>query len=724
MPRHPRRILRDAALALLILIATGLGQGINWIGPRGAIRPEVDPGRIAVELAADRVEPEPTDLGNWRPHGLAGWRFLELATPTTDPEDRRELVRGLAARADLRFAAPVFRNDSGEYAHLTRHVLAGFASDAGRDPAGFTLDVRARDLGPRVRRLAADAPDAYALAEALRVATARDAELLWIEPDLVQGIRLDYLPNDPGLPFQWYVDHTGFPGATFDLDLDLAWDTTFGDARVKVMVLDTGVEVPHPDLLVSGGADFTDMPTAAMDGRIGDAAFDLHGTQVASVLSAFPGNGIGIAGMVPACSLVSARIFRPDPTIMNLTMSSWVAAAITWGANEGVRVSNMSFHLFSPSSAVSSALAAARAAGMIHFAAAGNSAVSTVNFPASDVSVNGVSALNPLGQLANFSSWGPGVDFCAPGELIAVLTVGWQPGATIPAAAGTSFASPIAAGTAAMVLARAPWLSPAQVEDILADSATDIGAPGFDNLFGHGIVKPAAALAVLAADPVVTSGGRQVGRTNALFREPVVVRLLDANGSPRAGVALTLTAENGIVAPGATTDALGQAVIDVVAGAPGPVVLHVLEGALEHARVPLFARGLAITVQPGPNSDDVEVDFVNVSAHPFPVPCLFAAAPPAAPVFLTPIGPLGIDPLTAGSGTIVIEDPEGLVAGELLGGYGRPSHRNVYGLPHPNPLAGTTFRFQAVWRDPSTPSSVRFEIPTDLGLSNLVTVTF
>jgi hypothetical protein len=118
--------------------------------------------------------------------------------------------------------------------------------------------------------------------------------------------------------------------------------------------------------------------------------------------------------------------------------------------------------------------------------------------------VNAVGAINSAGARASFSQYGAGLFISAPGEQ--VLTTDRMGGAgygggNYTTVDGTSFASPYAAGVAAMVLAADPSLAPDEVEAIMADTAKDRGSAGYDTIFGWGIASAGAAVEVVMSAP-------------------------------------------------------------------------------------------------------------------------------------------------------------------------------------------------------------------------------
>ena len=171
--------------------------------------------------------------------------------------------------------------------------------------------------------------------------------------------------------------------------------------------------------------------------------------------------------------------------------------AIDHAVSIGARVTNNSNQYAIASGAIESAYAQSRAMGLVHFASAGNFAVRVSTYPASLPTVNSIGAVDRTGSLASFSNFGTTLFATAPGEeIITTDRVGsdGQAEGDYTAVDGTSFASPYAAGVAALVLSLDPSLEAAEVEAILAETAADYGAPGFDAVFGWGLLNARAAV--------------------------------------------------------------------------------------------------------------------------------------------------------------------------------------------------------------------------------------
>jgi len=328
-----------------------------------------------------------------------------------------------------------------------------------------------------------------------------------------------FVPNDPLASRQWYLTQVH----AFDLWPD-APPTNL--VPVKVAVIDTGIDVAHPE--------FQNGKIAAVRSFVGGDVNDTdgHGTFVAGLIAAGTNNGIGIAGLAFPAQLVVAKVVRPDGTIPMRAE----ARAIRWAVDQGARVVNLSFGgLRDPrsperdtySAQEQSAVDYAYRHGAVVVAAVGNSdeAPSTpwsfASYPAALPHVIGVSALAQDGSVPYFSNRDAVYDdIAAPGEgMISTLPLAMtaqDPScpdqgysdcgpAEFRNAEGTSFAAPLVSAAAALVLAMRPELTPDQVAWVLERSAVDVSAATGcrtcelrrDALSGWGRLDVAAALTAL-----------------------------------------------------------------------------------------------------------------------------------------------------------------------------------------------------------------------------------
>lgn len=267
------------------------------------------------------------------------------------------------------------------------------------------------------------------------------------------------------------------------IDAEMVWPTGNNADPIKVAVIDTGISAGHPDLAanIKGGVN-TINPKKNWNDDNG------HGSHVAGTVGAL-NNTVGVVGAAPLVDLYAVKVLNRQGS----GFISDIIEGIQWAVNNGMQVANMSFGSSSDIQSMHDALIAAYNAGMVLVAAAGNSG-GAVGFPAAYQEVIAVSATDINNNLASFSSFGPEVDLAAPG----VSIYSTYKGSAYATLSGTSMAAPHVTGSAALVLNTPVGLydtdldgawDPSEVQQKLQDRATDLGDPGFDNLFGWGLVN-------------------------------------------------------------------------------------------------------------------------------------------------------------------------------------------------------------------------------------------
>ena len=384
-------------------------------------------------------------------------------------------------------------------------------------------------VGERVQVVRADA--AHGLdSRALAARLAADPDVEYAEPD--RRMRRVSVPNDPRFTTvagsgpavgQWYLQAASGVVQS-SINAVTAWDVHTGNRDIVVAVLDTGVRTNHPDLAgkLLPGYDFVSNSTVANDGGgrdsdpsdpgdwittqdkattlfadcdVSDSSW--HGTQVAGITAAATNNGVGMAGTGRHVRVLPVRVLGKC-----FGYTSDIAAAIRWAAGESVagvpsnptpaKVINLSLGSDGACSlAEQDAVNAALARGAVVVAAAGNSAGRAPGSPANCQGVIGVAALRHIGTKVGFSDVGAILKIAAPGGncvnvgtgepcLYPILTT-IDSGTKAPASStysdsvnpsvGTSFSSPLVAGTAALMFSVNPNLTPAQVLGILQSTA-------------------------------------------------------------------------------------------------------------------------------------------------------------------------------------------------------------------------------------------------------------
>ncbi len=272
-----------------------------------------------------------------------------------------------------------------------------------------------------------------------------------------------------------------------------AWKTTKGEG-VTIAIIDTGVDGSHPDLAgaVSGGADFSG--EGSPDGQLPVGSGDTdHGTMVAS-LAAGRGSapGVGVIGAAPEADILSISIgFGGGST----DSDTQVAEAVRWAVDNGADVINMSLtrNTLSWPESWDDAFLYAMEHDVVVVAAAGNrgSGTTTVGAPATMPGVLTVAGVDRDGKASlDASAQGITIGVSAPSEQL----LGAVPGGGVVLWNGTSGATPIVAGVAALVMASHPKLDAAGVINRIVATAKPAGAAGADPIYGFGLLDAAAAV--------------------------------------------------------------------------------------------------------------------------------------------------------------------------------------------------------------------------------------
>jgi subtilisin family serine protease len=327
-------------------------------------------------------------------------------------------------------------------------------------------------------------------------ALARDPRVRYVEPDR----EVERLAVDTYRSLQWGLDK---------IDVDSAWTGATG-AGVRVAVMDSGFRTDHPDLAANVwyAYDFGDeRDTVESD----NANCGAHGQHVAGIVAAVTDNGAGVAGVAPDAELWLLDVDTSTEGSCPIWVSSMVAA-LEWSAGDillgrNADVMNMSLGLGAHVQSLQDAVAAAHAAGVTLIASAGNDPNARVIYPAAYPQVIAVSATGASDEIAAYSTTGPEVWVSAPGgnyrvsQADTVLSTIFTYSPTsydYGYKQGTSMASPMVAGVAALVKSAGPKLGPCDIARVLAESSVDLGPAGRDEAYGYGRVDAARAVAIAA----------------------------------------------------------------------------------------------------------------------------------------------------------------------------------------------------------------------------------
>jgi len=351
-----------------------------------------------------------------------------------------------------------------------------------------------------------------------RCARLRDAGLVrYAEPNYLR--QLTAVPNDSLFFEQWALEQIRVQGL---------WNETVPDESVIIAVVDSGVDAAHPAMAgrLVDGYDFVGDDLDPHDTVKARA----HGTMVGSIAAGSTNDEDGIAAVAWGARIMPLRVFNgaSSSDIFDIVQAIRYAAGLENSSGlspaRAALVANLSFAgaIFTQSEA--DACAAARAAGTLPVAAAGNDGTTSSRFPAAYPSVLAVGASTRSGERGGYSSYGPWLSMLAPGGSAEDgLLVGDRLSngdLVYRETVGTSFAAPHVSGVAALLMHRGS-LSPDEVQTLLEDTAREVGPPGFDSQSGWGILDADAATRMLLA----------LDRPALIPGERIEVRLVRASDS-------------------------------------------------------------------------------------------------------------------------------------------------------------------------------------------------
>jgi subtilisin family serine protease len=376
------------------------------------------------------------------------------------PKTEKPKERWRAGQVIVKYRAGVAPDTSKHGAKAARNLLGRFKL---KGQAKQHADARGLD---RVYLLELKQDNVEETVAALK----QDPAVEYAEPNWT--LSFDAVPNDPSYASQWALPKIGAPAA---------WDVTTSGTGMVIGVVDTGIELTHPDLAANiwtnpgeiAGNGLDDDGNGFVDDVHGYNFFnDIgnptdtngHGTRVAGIIGAAGNNATGVSGVVWTARLAALKIgSNPDvysavEAIEYANMMGFRITSNSWGWSEG----GQSFLL-------DDVIAAADAAGYLFVVAAGNEAKNNDQFPTypshyanpNVVSVTATSSTDTLSYYGNYGA--TSVDLAAPGDSILSTTVG----GTYASSTGTSFSTPFVSGAAALYWTANPSLSAAAVRDAL-----------------------------------------------------------------------------------------------------------------------------------------------------------------------------------------------------------------------------------------------------------------
>ncbi|MFF3318464.1 type VII secretion-associated serine protease mycosin [Streptomyces sp. NPDC003035] len=295
-----------------------------------------------------------------------------------------------------------------------------------------------------------------------------------------------------------------------------AWRTTKGEG-ITVAVLDTGVDADHPDL---AGSVLTGKDLVGFGAEQGERAWARHGTAMAGIIAGHghgPGRQDGVLGVAPKVKILPVRVILEGTDKARdkarKTRGTALAEGIRWATDHGADVINLSLGDDSksahPDAGEDAAVQYALAKGVSVVASAGNGGEKGdhISYPAAYPGVVAVTAVDRYGTRASFSTSRWYATVSAPGVDIVIA----DPDRRYYEGWGTSAAAAFVSGAVALVRAAHPDLTPAQVKQLLIDTARNRPKNGRSDAKGYGTVDPAAAIEaghrLKGADPKSASSG-------------------------------------------------------------------------------------------------------------------------------------------------------------------------------------------------------------------------
>lgn len=311
----------------------------------------------------------------------------------------------------------------------------------------------------------------------------RNQEIEYVEPhyiyitNQVPSAPNDLLFND----YQWNLPI---------IQTTEGWQFTKGEEEVVIAVVDTGVDLDHPEFkgkLVEG-YNFVDPNSPPYD-DVG------HGTHVAGVIGALTNNNEGVAGMTWFNKIMPIKVLDASGTGSTYD----VAQGIIWAVDNGAKVINLSLGNYAEAAFLHDAIKYAYERDVVLIAASGNDNTDQPGYPAAYPEVVAVGATDETSAIAPFSNYGDYVDVAAPGVNIAST----YPENQYAALSGTSMASPHVAALAGLIRSIRPELTNFEIADLVRASSTDLGPEGQDAYYGVGLIN--VALTLQKASPQMMS---------------------------------------------------------------------------------------------------------------------------------------------------------------------------------------------------------------------------
>lgn len=295
-----------------------------------------------------------------------------------------------------------------------------------------------------------------------------NSEIVYIQPN--STYKVSQTPNDIHYPKQSYLQQ---------IRAEAGWEQDSSN-KVTVAILDTGIDLNHPDLkpnLVQG--------INLLDKNLPPQDDNGHGTNVAGIVGAAGNNIIGVSGITWKSDIMPIKVLDHE----GVGKSFFIGQGVRYAVDNGAKVVLLALGDSVNTPFMREAIDYAESKDVLVVAASGNDS-SLLNYPAAYSNVLSVGAVNSYDNYVPYSNYGQQLDVVAPGEGIFTTKLGGD----YMTNSGTSMAAPQVAGLAALIFQKYPQLAPSEVIDLIKFTADDVGAPGLDELTGYGRINIEKAL--------------------------------------------------------------------------------------------------------------------------------------------------------------------------------------------------------------------------------------
>lgn len=294
------------------------------------------------------------------------------------------------------------------------------------------------------------------------------ADMRYLHPN--QQVQLLASPNDEYTTAQNYLTQ---------IRAHAGWDIRTSASNVTIALIDTGVDLTHPDLKdnLVPGVNLVRSHAEPQDDHG-------HGTNVAGVIAAAGNNGIGVTGIAWKAKIMPIKALEADGLGDEDKLGEAIQYAVDNGAN--IVVMSLGLHRYSPF--LQEIVDYAEQKGVLLISAAGNEG-REIQYPAAYPTVMAVGGVALNNRVMLESNYGPEIDLVAPWEVFTTAL-----GGDYEYNQGTSMAAPQVAGVAALAWSQYPNMKPYEIRNLLKQTAQDIEAPGWDMQSGYGLLRMDRAL--------------------------------------------------------------------------------------------------------------------------------------------------------------------------------------------------------------------------------------